>query len=498
VRSTLGAETLNPTVRATESAHRVDTLIRRGTRSARRTFVTVALVCSDGLLALAVWQAAFVLQSFVGQGQLSWLSLATIVPNLTVWIGLRAALGLYPGYGLTQVEGLRRQTYALLATMAIITSLAFASQVGDMLSRVLVLAWCLGLLVLGPVMRYLATRTMMIGGLWGKPVVVLGAQETGRHLVRALKREWQLGFKPLAVFDDQAAPAEGTVEDVPFGGSISDAAALSRTCGVDTAIFAMPDTRREHMVGFVNRASLSFRNVIVVPDLGGITNSGVVARDLAGTFGVEIHYNLLDAWAQRVKRALDVTATVVGGILILPLILSLCLLVRIESGGPVFYADKRMGRDGKLFSCLKFRTMLPDAEALLQRMLADDAGLREEYLQYHKLRHDPRVTHVGRFLRKTSLDELPQLWNVLRGEMSLVGPRPYLPRETEDIGQTQSEILRVTPGITGPWQVAGRSNISFGERVKMDAHYVREWSVWLDLVLLGRTVYCLLRRRDAY
>ncbi len=399
---------------------------------------------------------------------------------------------------MTQVEGLRRQTYALLATMAIITGLAFASpQVGDMLSRVLVLAWCLGLLVLGPVMRYPVTRTMMKAGLWGKPVVVLGAQETGRHMVRALKREWQLGFKPIAIFDDHAAPAEGTVEGVPFGGGMSDAAALACNCGVDTVIFAMPDTRREQMVGFVNRASLSFRNVIVVPNLSGVTNSGVVARDLAGTFGVEIHYNLLDAWAQRVKRALDVAATVVGGILILPLILSLCLLVRIESGGPVFYADNRMGRDGKLFSCLKFRTMVPDAETLLQRMLADDAGLREEYLRYHKLRRDPRVTSVGRFLRKTSLDELPQLWNVLRGEMSLVGPRPYLPRESEDIGETQNEILRVTPGITGPWQVAGRSNTSFGERVEMDAHYVREWSVWLDLVLLVRTVYCLLCRRDA-
>ena len=497
MRGTVSAETLNQTVKSIESVPLVDTLIRRGTRSAKRTFVTVALVCSDSLLALAVWQAAFVLQSLVGNGQLSWLSLATIVPNMIVWIGLRAALGLYPGYGLTQVESLRRQTYALLATMAIITGLAFASQVGDMLSRVLVLAWCLGLLVLGPMTRYLAMRTMMKGGLWGKPVVILGAQETGRHVVRSLRREWQLGFMPLAVFDDHVDPAEGTIEGVPLWGGLSDAATPARNFGVDTAIFAMPDTRREHMVGFVNRASLSFRNVIVVPDLNGVTNSGVVARDLAGTFGVEIHYNLLDAWAQRLKRALDVVATVVVGILILPLILSLCLLVRIESGGPVFYADNRMGRDGRLFSCLKFRTMVPDAEALLQRLLAEDAGLREEYLRYHKLRHDPRVTYVGRFLRKTSLDELPQLWNVLRGEMSLVGPRPYLPRESEDIGETQSEILRATPGITGPWQVAGRSNTSFGERVEMDAHYVREWSVWLDLVLLIRTVYCLLFRRDA-
>jgi len=188
----------------------------------------------------------------------------------------------------------------------------------------------------------------------------------------------------------------------------------------------------------------------------------------------------------------------IGGALILPLLLMLSLLVWMESGRPIFYSDKRMGRDGKLFSCVKFRTMVPDAEVQLQRMLAEDPAMKEEYLKYHKLRYDPRVTLVGRFLRKTSLDELPQLWNVLRGEMSLVGPRPYLPRESVDIGATQSKILRVTPGITGPWQVTGRNHASFSERVRIDVGYVRDWSVWLDLVLLARTVRCLLVSRDAY
>jgi len=260
----------------------------------------------------------------------------------------------------------------------------------------------------------------------------------------------------------------------------------------------MPHTRHEHLAKFVNLAGLTFRHIVVIPNLGGITNSAVVARDLAGTFGVEINHDLLNPWAHRVKRVLDIVATLIGGILILPLILSLCMLVRIESRGPVFYKDQRMGRNGKLFSCVKFRTMVLDAEALLQQMLADDEEMREEYLKYHKLRDDPRVTRIGRFLRKTSLDELPQLWNVLRGEMSLVGPRPYLPRESEDIGTTQKEILRVTPGITGPWQVAGRNHTSFSERVQMDADYVHDWSVWLDLILLVRTVWCVLLSRNAY
>jgi undecaprenyl-phosphate galactose phosphotransferase len=195
---------------------------------------------------------------------------------------------------------------------------------------------------------------------------------------------------------------------------------------------------------------------------------------------------------------MDLLATTVGGVFVLPIILVLCLLVWLETRGSIFYADKRLGKDAKLFPCLKFQTMVPDAEALLQRMLATDEELREEYRTYHKLRNDPRVTHVGRFLRKTSLDELPQLWNVLRGEMSLVGPRPYLPRESAEIGSTQKEILRVMPGMTGPWQVSGRNDTSFQERVSMDASYVHNWSMWIDIVLVARTVKILVFRAGAY
>src|SRR5215216_4474774 len=498
VQGTASTEVVRPGTGAIESVSREGMFVRRWVKSRSKQLVALALISSDILLALAIWQAAFMLQGVWGHGPLSWIAFASMVPYVIVWVGLRAALGLYPGYGLGPIEELRRQTFALFGTLAITAVFAFASHVGDSLSRVLLFAWIVGLLLLAPVARYFVKRAMMKLGVWGKPVVVLGAREAGAHVLKVLRREWQLGFKPFAVFDNRVSPAGGMLEGVPYGGTRTDAAALAPKCGVDTAIFAMPYTKREHLAKFVDSARDSFRHVVIIPDLGGITNLAVVARDFAGTFGVEIRHNLLDSWAQRLKRVLDVGATLIGGALILPLLLTLSLLVWMESGRPLFYSDMRLGRDGKLFSCVKFRTMVPDAEALLQQMLATDAKMREEYFKYHKLRYDPRVTRVGRFLRKTSLDELPQLWNVLRGEMSLVGPRPYLPRESEDIGATQSEILRVTPGITGPWQVAGRNHTSFSERVQMDAGYVRDWSVWLDLVLLARTVQCLLVSRDAY
>jgi Undecaprenyl-phosphate galactose phosphotransferase WbaP len=483
------------------------TIMGRWAKAQKHLLVVLILMFSDILLAMAVWQAAIVLQVVLGRGPLLGITVASMASNAAVWIGLRATLGVYPGYGLGVVEELRRQTLALLATLTIIVVVAFASQIGDSLSRILLFAWSLGLLMLAPVVRYCVKRAMARLGIWGKPVVVLGAWKTGLHITEVLQREWQLGFKPVGVFDNRLAPtdrelesipSERELESIPCKGTFTDALTLGQQHRVDTAIFAMPHTRREHLAKFVSLASNRFRHILLIPNLNGITNSGVVARDLAGTFAVEIRYNLLNPWAQRFKRVLDISATVVGGVLVLPLIMMLSLLVWIESGRPVFYMDRRMGQNGRLFSCIKFRTMVSDAEALLQRMLEKDAKLREEYMRYHKLRNDPRTTRIGCFLRKTSLDELPQLWNVLCGDMSLVGPRPYLPRESEEVGVTKSEILRVPPGITGPWQVTGRNHTCFEERVNTDAYYVRDWSIWLDLVLLARTVKIVLSSRGAY
>jgi Undecaprenyl-phosphate galactose phosphotransferase WbaP len=498
VRSGVHAEAIYPVVRTSGPMPRKQMLARSRATSGNRTLVVLGLIAADVLLALVLCQVAAMIQFLWGNGALTSAAIAGMVPNIVVWVGLRFLLGLYPGYGLGQVEELRRQTFALFTTLAITTVFAFFSSTAESLSRMLLFAWILGLLFTAPLARYCAKLALKKLGLWGKPVVVLGAHDVGARVLEDLRREWQLGFRPIAVFDNRVAPIQRTLNGVPYGGTLGDAIALGREHRIDTVIFAMPYTRREQLAKFVDLAKLNFRHVVVIPNLVGITNSAVVARNFAGTFGVEIKYNLLDPWSQRLKRVLDLAATVVGGIFVLPLIAALALLVRLESRGPIFYSDKRMGRDGELFSCVKFRTMVPDAESLLHELLAENEEAREEYLKYHKLRHDPRVTSVGRFLRKTSLDELPQLWNVLRGEMSLVGPRPYLPRESGDIGVTQEEILRVTPGITGPWQVAGRNRSAFEERVEMDVSYVSDWSVWLDLVLLVRTSACVLFSRGAY
>lgn len=474
------------------------TLTKGRAETRRQRLVVCGMVLSDVLLALLVWQAAAVLQSVWGQGTLSGVALASIAPNVLVWVGLRALLGLYPGYGMDQVEELRRQTYAVSATLAITAVFALAAQVGDSLSRLLLVMNFLGLLLLAPLARYLVKRALQGSGLWGKPVVVLGAHEVGAQLLRTLRKEWQMGLRPVEVFDDHQAPEGGFLEGIRYGGTLEDSIALARKRGIDTAIFAMPHTRREQLATLVSRASTSFRCVIVMPNLTGITNSAVTARDFAGSLGVEIKHNLLDPWSMRTKRVLDLVLTLAGGLLISPVLAAIVVLVKLDSPGPVFYGHLRLGAGGQHFRCWKFRTMHTNAELLLEEYLQGDPELRAEWEESFKLRDDPRVTRLGRFLRKTSLDELPQLWNVLLGEMSLVGPRPIVDAEVARYGAVYGVYRRIRPGISGFWQVNGRSETDYGERINLDAYYVHNWSVWLDLVILFRTIRIVALGRGAY
>lgn len=459
---------------------------------------TIMLIASDLALGVLVWGAALLVQSVWGEGSLSSVALVSMVTNVAVWLGIRALLGLYPGYGLDEVEELRRQSYAVMTTLAITAIFAVAFQVGQSLSRLLLLVGILGILVLAPLVRHVTKVAMKKAGWWGKPVVVIGVGEAGHRLLSTLQHEWKLGFRPVAVFDDRLIPTEAEIAGVPFGGTLTDAIHVARRHKVNTAIFAMPHTRRENLIPLVSRASVGFRHVMIIPNLSGMTNSAAVARDFAGTFGVEIKHNLLDPWTRRAKRALDLCGVVVGSLLLTPVVATIVVLIKLDTRGPAFYGHRRLGADNKHFRCWKFRTMHLNAEHLLNEHLQNNPDLRAEWELNQKLRNDPRVTRIGRYLRKTSLDELPQLWNVLRGEMSLTGPRPIVDAEVLKYGEVYELYRRIRPGMSGFWQVSGRSDMDYGERVAMDAYYVRNWSVWLDLIILARTVKIVLLGRGAY
>lgn len=197
------------------------------------------------------------------------------------------------------------------------------------------------------------------------------------------------------------------------------------------------------------------------------------------------------------KRVLDIVGAILLGLVFSPLIITIVVLMLL-GGNPVLYRHRRVGRAGQMFSCVKFRTMIPDADQVLRGLLEKDPELRAEWIRDRKLRRDPRVTRLGHFLRRTSLDELPQLLNVLSGEMSLVGPRPVVREELLRYGRSVGIYLSVKPGITGLWQVTGRNNTSYRRRVALDTYYVRNQNVLLDLYILTKTTGVVLRGNGAY
>jgi Undecaprenyl-phosphate galactose phosphotransferase WbaP len=215
------------------------------------------------------------------------------------------------------------------------------------------------------------------------------------------------------------------------------------------------------------------------------------AHEFGDVAGLRIDERLLLPLPRVTKRTADILLTMVGGVFILPLVFVITCAIKLTSPGPAFYSQKRIGRGGKHFRAWKFRTMVVNADQILQDHLKRDPALNAEWQR-------ERVTWVGRFLRKTSLDELPQLWNVLRGEMSLVGPRPIVDAEIPKYGPAYSLYLRVTPGITGLWQISGRNNTTYEKRVELDLWYVRNWSIWFDAQILCSTIDEVLHCRGAY
>ena len=213
---------------------------------------------------------------------------------------------------------------------------------------------------------------------------------------------------------------------------------------------------------------------------------------------LRVQNNLARKSNRIMKRVFDIVATACGGIFILPFMLIIAIIIYLDSGGPIIYKQKRVGRNGKEFNFYKFRSMVKNADMILEEYLNTHEDEKKEWQKNFKLKNDPRVTKIGKIIRKTSIDELPQLWNVLIGDMSLVGPRPLLPNEVERYSSYIEDYKLVLPGLTGVWQVSGRSDTTFEERVIMDSWYIHNWSVWIDIVYLLKTVLVVVKSKGAY
>ena len=243
-----------------------------------------------------------------------------------------------------------------------------------------------------------------------------------------------------------------------------------------------------------------FPNILIIPNLAGVASLWTEPRDLGGLFGLEIRHNLLNPWNQHIKRGLDIVVAALGLIVAAPLLALCALRIKQVSPGNPFYRQEREGKGGLTLRICKLRSMYPNADAMLEEHLAADPDAREEWNRFCKLKNDPRILPgVGHFLRTTSLDELPQLWNVLKGEMSLVGPRPFPAYHNRRFDPDFQRLrLQVIPGLTGLWQVSARSDGDLDAQAALDGYDIRNWSLWLDLYILIRTVRTVLAQEGSY
>ena len=367
-------------------------------------------------------------------------------------------------------------------------------------SRLFILLLGIFVLINVCVIRYAVLKFLKRRNIFYEPIVVIGAGLTAEKVIKFWREDLGYRYKVVGLIDDH--PVSATLpKDYPILGGLVEARSLIRAAKVKTVVIAAPGLDKERLQELIGKIQPHVKKISFVPDLIGTPMSSVELSILFSEkiLMLNLRNNLASPTNRIIKRTFDLICTIFGGLMISPILLGIALAVAIDNRSlSVIFAHRRVGRAGKKFPCYKFQTMQPWSDEKFKQYLADNPDAQKEWDESFKLTHDPRVTKLGNFLRRTSLDELPQLWNVIRGEMSLVGPRPIVQAEVVRYGKNIREYYMVLPGITGMWQVSGRSDTTYPERVAMDTWYVRNWSVWIDLMYLFKTVKAVVQSRGAY
>lgn len=270
---------------------------------------------------------------------------------------------------------------------------------------------------------------------------------------------------------------------------VDDIETIIEQQNIDTVILAIPEMPNDELKCLIGRIQDKVKTVKYLPQVPNTINFDSKIEDFDGLLMISSATGIIKFPSRICKRLIDILGSLVGLLLLIPITIFVYVKNRSEGDkDPIFFTQERIGKNGKTFKIYKFRTMVPNAEQVLEELMEKDPVIREEYTKNKKLVNDPRITKAGKFLREKSLDEFPQFINVLLGQMSLIGPRPYLPREKEDMGKYYKSVIACTPGLTGMWQTHGRSNVTFEYRLELDNYYYRNWSFWLDITLFLKTI----------
>ncbi|MBM3294295.1 MAG: undecaprenyl-phosphate galactose phosphotransferase WbaP [Candidatus Aminicenantes bacterium] len=363
---------------------------------------------------------------------------------------------------------------------------------------ILTMAWLLGIAFL-PAFRYGTKRLLILSGLWRKRIVVIGSSEAAAEVIAAIRSTRTMGYRTVGCLTDDRTRIGESIAGVPILGHFEDVEDIRERTPFEDIVVTFPNLPHDRLIELLKRWDGVAETIRLVPQTGDFITAGVEIENIGKILSLVARKNLHKPWNILLKAAFEFGLALVAFLLLLPVFLVIAAAVKLTSPGPAFFVQERFGRRGRTIEIIKFRTMHLDAGRRLEDHLKADPAARAEWETYKKLKtFDPRVTRVGRFLRRHSLDELPQMVNVIRGDMSLVGPRPYLREELQELKQVKSILFQVKPGITGLWQTSGRSDVPFAERLRLDEQYIRNWSLWTDIVILLKTVRVTLLGRGAF
>jgi len=419
---------------------------------------------------------------------------AVLLGALPLWVVLNKTLRLYDRDGNLIHKSTLNELPGLFHSISLGTALAFlfGPFLPDVtIHRPQVVVWWCAAMVLTPTLRY-AARAAVRRRTSEERVLIVGSGHVASLVAQKINGHPEYGAQLVGFVDVSTELPETADPGLVRLGDVADFEAVCRSAEVERVVIAFSSLAHEHLLDLIRVSKRLGLKISVVPRLFEVIGHGVEIDQVEGMTLLGLRGVQRTGSTLLLKRTVDVIGATLGLILLAPAFAVIALVIKLDSAGPVFFGQRRVGRRNQAFTMWKFRTMVDGADRM-KPALAHLNEMRDGAM--FKIADDPRVTRVGRLLRRLSIDELPQLWNVLRGEMSLVGPRPLIPSENDQVIGWHRTRLDLTPGLTGPWQVMGRNAIPFHEMVKLDYLYVAEWSLWNDFKLLLRTLPVVVGRR---
>lgn len=422
-------------------------------------------------------------------------SYALLVPIvITMYVFSLSIQNLYPGFNIDKIEELRKLTYTSFTVYGIVGVSSFLMNTSIVSSRLSFLVSLTLSIFLVPLLRGMSRKIFAKNDWWGLPVIIIGSENTSQDLVQKFNNNPEIGFKPIIVMDDDTENW-GYIEQVPVVGGADLLPQIKEKIQIEDAVLAISNNSLDQTNALIKKYSKYFNNITIVTNTTDNVSFWLKNKDFGGLLGVEFKFNLMTKSAQIIKRIFDIVATSALIIMLAPLFLLIALIIKLDSKGKILFTQLRVGVNHKLFKIYKFRSMQENAESLLQELLDNNPHLKEEYQKVLKLKEDPRSTRVGKYLRKFSLDELPQFFNVLKGEMSLIGPRATVPQEVAAYEGYEHIVFNVKPGISGLWQVS-LTNPTMEERIVSNLYYIRNWSLFLDMYIFFKTILVVVSGRN--